>query len=226
MREFFWKYDSYIKAGFLLVVLLLAANLVFLNKKVLPEKQTVVPKTQVVEKILQPAPQPATAVCDEECQRIIAEEVARAVATISATASPSPPPAPVAQAQPQPKPSTPTTSYISLGSGGSTKKTDWVRLAGSEIQFDLSQYANSAKVYWEGNLKVFSANSRCYARLYDKSNLRMVDFSEQSTDKLDFEYLRSNQLTIWSGNNKYQLEAKSLNGIECSVDSPRLVIKY
>lgn len=214
MRELFWKYDVGVKEALILLVLLLSANLVFLNRTVL---------SQAGEKVLAPPPKPATSTCDEECRRIIAEEVARAVSAIPATPVASP--APVGQAQPKTS-STPVTSYISLGSGGSTKETDWVRLAGSEIQFDLAQYANDAKVYWEGNLKVFSGNSRCFARLFDKSNLRSVDFSEQSTDKLDFEYLRSQQLTIWSGNNKYQLEAKSLNGIECTVDSSRLVIKY
>lgn len=117
------------------------------------------------------------------------------------------------------------TSYLSLGTGSSTQKSDWTRVDGSEFTFDLEDYPGG-KVFWEGNLRSQYTNSRCYARLFDKTNSRAVDFSEQSTDNTDNQYLTSQELAIWFGKLKYQLEIKSLNNITCYLDSPRLVVKY
>lgn len=160
----------------------------------------------------------------EECgPTCVDEKISQAVASISA--------APKKSVAAAPKTTTilpspiKVTSYISLGAGGSTKNTDWTRIDGTEFTFDLSDYPGG-KVYWEGNLRAQYSNSRCYARLFDKTNGRSVDYSEQSTDKTENQYLTSSELTIWHGKLKYQLEIKSLNGITCYLDSPRSVVKY
>lgn len=158
------------------------------------------------------------------CAAFVDEKIASAIATVSAALKKS---STVKSAGPQPAAasSIKVTSYLSLGTGGSTQKSDWTRVDGSEFTFDLSEYSGG-KVYWEGNLRSQYTNSRCYARLFDKTNSRAVDFSEQSTDKTDNQYLTSQELMIWFGKLKYQLEIKSLNNVTCYLDSPRLIVKY
>jgi len=119
-----------------------------------------------------------------------------------------------------------TISYLPLGNGGTTTNQTWSAISGSNFSFDLSDYPTGTKIYWQGNIKSVYGNSRCYTRLYDKSNFRSVDYSEQSSSQIVFENLTSQPLSIWRGNNQYRLETKSLNGIECQLESPKLIIKY
>ncbi|MCJ7828031.1 hypothetical protein MUP65_02725, partial [Patescibacteria group bacterium] len=76
----------------------------------------------------------------------------------------------------------------------------------------------------ETNLRAQHTNSRCYARVWDESNQRAVDYSEQSTDQVAAVNLISLPLSIWQGKNNYYLELKSLNGVNCYLESPRLKI--
>lgn len=170
--------------------------------------------------------------CGPSCQSFVDEKIASAIATVSASikktnVSQKAPaaPSPSSSSGESSRTTIKVTSYLSLGTGGSTQKSDWTRVDGSEFTFDLSDY-QEGKVYWEGNLRSQYTNSRCYARLFDKTNSRAVDFSEQSTDSTDNQYLTSQELAIWFGKLKYQLEIKSLNNVTCYLDSPRLVVKY
>jgi len=214
MKEFFWKYDAEIKATLIVFNLVLATYLFILYRMALPviERQegrsVASPQTIVSDE------------CGEECQRIIDERVAQATATLSAFPSEPRQFVPAAPAA-----TVPITTFLPLG-GGSTIERDWTTVGGSEFVFDLKDYPSDAKVYWEGNLKVRHENNKCYARVFDKSNSRAVDFSEQSTSKTSFENLTSQLLTIWAGKNNYRLEFKSLVGSDCFLEAPRIIIKY
>lgn len=166
------------------------------------------------------------------CAALIDEKIASAIATVSASIKKTSVPqkatialSPSSSSGERSRTTIRVTSYLSLGIGGSTQKSDWTRVDGSEFTFDLADY-QEGKVYWEGNLRSQYTNSRCYTRLFDKTNSRAVDFSEQSTDNTDNQYLTSQELAIWFGKLKYQLEIKSLNNVTCYLDSPRLVVKY
>jgi len=148
--------------------------------------------------------------CSLVCQELIDQKISQALANLPQTSSSS----------------KTAISYLPLGSGSSTTNQNWEAISGSDFIFDLSDYPTGAKVYWQGNIKSLYGGSRCYARLYDKSNFRSVDYSEQSSAQIAFENLTSQPLSIWSGNNQYRLEIKSLNGIECQLESPKLIIKY
>jgi len=154
-------------------------------------------------------------ICGLDCQAKIAQEVSQAIATISGKE--------VVEKTVQPT-LIPQTLYLPLGSGSSTTATAWVDVAGSEFIFDLLDYGPQTEIYWQGNLKSEHANSRCYSRIYDLNNLRAVDFSEQTTDQTSFQTLTSLKLSIWQGKNNYRLQIKSLNGITCFLESPRLII--
>lgn len=203
------------------VFLVLAVNLLFLDFVLLATKKPVSSPPQEES----PPEAAQKDECGSSCQGFIEERVFQAIATISATLKEK---AGTKTAVSAPKPATSSikvTTYIPLGPGASTQKSEWTRVDGSEFTFDLSEYPEG-KVYWEGNLKAQYTNSRCYARLFDKTNSRAVDFSEQSTDQTSNQYLTSQELAIWFGKLKYQLEIKSLNNVTCYLDSPRLVVKY
>lgn len=150
--------------------------------------------------------------CPLACQELIDQKINLALASLSKTSNNS---------------TTKTSiNYLPLGSSGSTTSNTWTTIPGSGFSFNLKDYPKNARVYWAGNLKAQSGNSRCYARIYDTSNYRAVDFSEQSSSQIVFENLTSQPLTIWSGKNNYRLEIKSLNGIACFLESPKLIVKY
>jgi len=150
----------------------------------------------------------ATESCSLACEQLIDQKIAAALNNSSTTTS------------------SLQTTYIPLGAGGSTTETEWTTLEGSEFNFDISTYSSKAKVYWEGNIKSLSTNSRCYARLYDKTHYRGVDYSEHSTNQLTYQTLVSSSTSIWLGNNSYEIQLKSLNGVECYLSSPNLIVKY
>lgn len=201
--------------------LVLAVNLLFLDFVLLAAKKPASSPPQEE----QPSETVQKDDCGPSCQSFIEERISEAIATVSAAVKKE---ISTKVAIPSPKSATSSikvTTYIPLGPGASTQKSEWTRVDGSEFTFDLSEYPEG-RVYWEGNLKAQYTNSRCYARLFDKTNSRAVDFSEQSTDQTSNEYLTSGELMIWFGKLKYQLEIKSLNNITCYLDSPRLVVKY
>lgn len=220
MQEFFWKHDTSVKIVFFLAIVFLFAYLFFTNQKI---ESSV---ARLEEKLASSSSQPlgTTNKCSEDCQKLLDEKIAKAIATLSAQLSEARKVKP-SVAAPQPS-SIPTTTYLPLGSGGSTKVMTWIVLDGSEFIFDLKDYPEGTKVYWNGNLKADVLNSRCFARIYDKSNFRSVDFSEQSTSEKTSQNLTSQPLMIWAGRNTYRVEIKSLNGITCSLGSPRLIFKY
>ncbi len=192
------------KLLFVLIFLFLSENYLFLNysfQKRQHDQQRVLAAYSAAD----------AESCNLACQKLIDEKINKALTNLNKTSKTT---------------AAKTTAFIPLGSGGSSIERDWVVVEGSDFNFDLKDYSSAAKVYWQGNLKVRDLNSRCYARLYDKTHFRTVDFSEQSTNKTDFENLTSQALSIWTGSNAYRLEIKSLNGIPCYLESPKLLVKY
>ncbi|HUW21674.1 MAG TPA: hypothetical protein VMW41_03300 [Candidatus Bathyarchaeia archaeon] len=166
--------------------------------------------------------------CDLGCQVRISEEVAQAIATISGRNQPAElsvretaKEIPTSVAVPT---LTAKTNYLPLGSGSSTIIQDWTDVAGSDFVFNLADYGDQAYAFWQINIRAQHANSRCYARIYDVTNKRAVDFSERSTDQTSYSLQESARLMIWAGKNTYRLQSKSLNGISCYLEAPRLIV--
>ncbi|MFC1790026.1 hypothetical protein ACFLZP_00920 [Patescibacteria group bacterium] len=157
-------------------------------------------------------------VCPDACLETIDKAVATVAADLARKTTPS-------------LATLPTTTPVfyqtslSLGSGGTSSSMAWTDVGGSEFEFDLANYPSGVRVILQLSLKAAHLGGRCYARLYDRSHYRAVDYSFLDTDQNSFQFLTSNNLSIWQGNNSYRLQLKSLNGIECFLQSPRLVIK-
>lgn len=166
--------------------------------------------------------EPETQNCDADCQRLIKEEVSKAVATISAkpsaTAKPVVPIAAITTKQ---------TSYIPLSGPISTTSTDWVDAAGTESYIDLvNDYSKDAYITWEATLKVANANGNAFARLFDATHGIAVIGSEVSVSTAGYSTVPSGKLNLWSGNNLYKVQIKSLTGQEATFGSGRIKVVY
>src|SRR3989344_2924071 len=224
MQRFLNNLDKYLKYYFLAAIIFLAFGLwllyqrVDLISKVLTQKYSDFPQTvkELKEVQLQPIDE-----CGEACQKKIDEEVARAVATISASSQ-------AAKLPSSPATLKGETTYIPLSGSFSTTSTDWYDLQGVEAYIDLEkEYGKNASVSWEGSLKVAHGNGQAFARLFDTTHGIAVSGSEISTtNNADSKLVTSGNLNLWAGRNLYRVQIKSLNSFEVTFGEGRIKIAY
>ena len=224
MKRFLDSLDKYLKYYFLITIIFLAFGLwllyqrVDLISKVLQQKYDNFPQTitQLKEVQLQPVDE-----CGDECRKTIDEEVARAVATISASTKVTNLPSNQTSLKGQ-------TSYISLSGPFTTTATDWINLNGVEAYIDLEkEYGKGATVSWESSLKVAHGNGQAFARLFDVTHGIAVSGSEISTtNNADSKLVTSGNLNLWAGRNLYRVQIKSLNSFEVTFGEGRVKIGY
>lgn len=166
--------------------------------------------------------------CAEACQEAISQKIREELAkeTLSAgqssvspffLPSPCPTQANVFQAK---------VLYMPLLSEGTTVSTAWTDIDPSVFYFDLSHYPDVKEVKFETHLMALHGSAKVYARLYDVSNKRGVDFSELETQSSSFARLESGGLAIWRGNNQYTIQLRSANGTEARLRDSRLKIIF
>lgn len=224
MRKFLENLDKYLKFYFLTAIIFLAFGLwllyqrVDLISKVLTQKYSDFPQTvsELKEVQLQPIDE-----CGEECRKIIDDEIARAIATISATSQ-------TARQLPSQTALKGETTYIPLSGSFATTSTDWYDLKGVEAYIDKeAEYGKSATVSWESSLKVAHGNGQAFARLYDSTHGIAVSGSEISTtNNADSKLVTSGNLNLWAGRNLYRVQIKSLNSFEITFGGGRIKIAY
>lgn len=224
MKRFLENLDKYLKYYFLVSIISLAFGLwllyqrVDLISKVLQQKYSDFPQTV---KELTEVKVESVDVCNDECKKTIDEEVARAIATISAISQTARPPVSQTALKGQ-------TTYISLSGPFTTTATDWVDLKGVEAYIDLEkEYGKGSSVAWEGSLKVANGNGQAYARLFDVTHGIAVSGSEISTtNNADSKLVTSGNLNLWAGRNLYRVQVKSLNSFEVTFGGGRIKISY
>lgn len=224
MRRFLENLDKYLKFYFLTAIIFLAFGLwllyqrVDLISKVLTQRYSDFPQTvkELKEVRLQPIDE-----CGENCQKTIDEEVARAIATISASNKVTNLPSNQSSLKGE-------TTYIPLSGSFTTTSTDWYDLKGVEAYIDKdAEYGKGATVSWEGSLKVAHGNGQAFARLYDATHGIGVSGSEISTtNNVDSKLVTSGNLNLWAGRNLYRVQIKSLNSFEVTYDGGRVKIAY
>lgn len=130
-----------------------------------------------------------------------------------------------------PKSAVPTTvsqpkiAYVPLVSSGSVFSITWADITPSEFYFDLNDYPNVKEVRFEAFLQ--SSNSDLvFARLYDQTNKRGVDFSELQSSSATFTRVQSAAIKIWRGNNKYTVQLRSVNGTGVQLQEAKLIIIF
>ena len=162
--------------------------------------------------------------CDEACQKEIADQVSRAVATLSASQKNSTTKTvalPVSTTKPQ-------DSYIQISGSGSTQNTTWTDVVGSDFSFDVtSDFGSGANFAWEGFLKIADANGTAFARIYDVTHGIGVNGSEISiTNKGDYTRANSTNMGFWAGRNTYRVQIKSLNTLNVDYMGGKIRVSY
>jgi hypothetical protein len=209
--------------GALIVINLLVLDFIWINQRKegpTPESLAVITPTTAI-----PSPTPTLLTteitppegCSKECSSYIDQKISEAISGLPTAA----PQKTIVPAQPTPSSKV---SYITIGGSSSTNSTSWQDIPGTDFYFDLSDYPTATGVRWEISLRSFLAGNLVYARLYDVTNSRAVDFSELSSDSGISELKRSVEIAIWRGNNLYRVQGKSSTGTPAYLDSPRLRI--
>lgn len=160
--------------------------------------------------------------CDADCQKEISDQVARAIATLSGT------PKSTVVNKVVGSTSKPQDAYIQISGSGSTQKTEWTDILGSDFSFDINKdFDKGAKFAWEGFLRVTDANGTAFARIFDVTHGIGVDGSEISVAKQS-EYTRANStnLNFWAGRNVYRVQIKSLNTINVDYMGGKIRVSY
>lgn len=165
--------------------------------------------------------------CGSICQKTIAEKIQEELEKVSPTAGQS-------SISLLPKPTAckmPTSSqqkvlYIPLATNGETMATSWTDILPSEFYFDLTNYPGAKEVRFEAYLLALHGSALVYARLYDATNKRGVDYSDLSTQNDAFTRLESSAIRIWQGNSKYTVQLRSANGTEVQLKEAKLKILY
>lgn len=121
-----------------------------------------------------------------------------------------------------------STTYIPMGSTGSTVSTDWVTLPDAVAVVDVkTDYGTNAYVQFEAFLRVDYGSGTGFVRLWDDTNKIAVVGSEMSvSDEIDPTYLLSNKLEFWSGRNTYKVQIRSLNGAGVHYSSGKIKVSY
>lgn len=122
---------------------------------------------------------------------------------------------------------TKTTTYIPFSGPFSTTNTDWTNVSGAEAYVDLkNNYNVNAYVTFEASIRA-NGGGEVHARLFDTTHGIAVDGSEVSTTVSGASTLvSSGKLNLWSGNNLYAVQIKSLNSFNVTFDSARIKLVY
>jgi len=160
--------------------------------------------------------------CDASCQKEIADQVARAMATLSAS-----PKVTVVNTVPV-STSKPQDAYIQISGSGSTKNTGWTDVIGTDFSFDVTRdFDKGAKFAWEGFLRVSNANGTAFARIFDVTHGIGVDGSDiYVTNKGDFTRANSINMNFWAGRNVYRVQIKSLNTLNVDYMGGKIRVSY
>jgi len=168
-----------------------------------------------------PLTSPAPGACTSDCSDLIDQKISQAIATISGKET-------IKETKVVEKTTTGTSQpqviYIPLGGGGSTTSKEWADVGNAEVYFEIGDYPNVDRIYFEGFINVKHGNGRAFARLYDVTHGIGVQGSDIYTDSESFTLVESGSLSFWQGKNLYRIQIKSLNGYEASIDSGRIKI--
>ncbi len=161
--------------------------------------------------------------CGPICQRVIEQQVALAIGSLTPAVSRTPTPASSGGG------ATVTVSkagtyYIPLSGTGSTKNLDWTNIVTTETVIDWSEYGEARTVTWDAYAKIYQGNGKVSLRLYDKTNGIAVPNSELETGSETSVHLVSGQLAMWSGQNTYVVQVKSNTGYEAFFESGRIKV--
>jgi len=167
--------------------------------------------------------------CGVGCKRIIEDKVATEVAKLAGEWEKKlvvPTPKVITQRTTTTTISEPKIVVIPIASSGETNLVNWTEVKPSGFYFDLANYPGAKEVRFEAYLLADQGGAKVYARLYDATNNRGVDYSDIQTNSGSYTRIQSSKISIWRGNNKYIVQLKSENGTVAKIKDAKLVVSY
>ncbi len=195
------------------LLILVVANLIFLDMKFFQKLDSVKPQPPAPEEpIIEETASPAAEidVCPAACLEKIDE-------IIQATAPPSVQKQPVVAAQGVKE------FFVSFGSGSTTAR-EWLEMIGLETYIDSSQYGSIKEVVFEASLNIPNGNQRGYARLFNVTDGHMVWNSEVSLEGGTPGLVISSPLTLSPGKKLYRVQMKTTVGDVAILTQSRIKI--
>ncbi len=98
--------------------------------------------------------------------------------------------------------------FIPLGSG-TNQTSDWTDIPGVQAIVDFGQYQNIKEIHLEASIYVPTANETVSVRLYNQSDNHPVWYSEMTTDGSASDYLTSPAIIYDTGSKLYQVQMKT-----------------
>lgn len=185
-----------------------------------PEKNLVTNETVPFEET-----KVATDSCGLLCQETIVQKIGEELSRLPSPAGQSSVSPALPTKTPTPANGKPKVVYIPLAADGSISSATWTDIVPSEFYFDQTNYPGVKEVRFEVNLLSLN-NDLAFVRLYDATNKRAVDFSDLQTTSSTFTRVESSPLVIWQGNNKYNLQLRSVNGTQAQLKDAKLKVLY
>ncbi|OGG16569.1 hypothetical protein A3D77_06170 [Candidatus Gottesmanbacteria bacterium RIFCSPHIGHO2_02_FULL_39_11] len=190
------KDEKFTRLGFLvfgIVILLLIADIIYLNSIIISTHAPVSTPSIPSAKYLIETPTPVLPTVEE--------------INISVT------PLPTAKVELQILPTSAQNTkvleyFISLGAG-SSQAGDWEDIRGTEVSVDFSKYPGIKEVHFEASVAIPTANQWVSVRLFNKTDKHPVWQSEVTTNPNTYAYLTSPPIIYDLGEKVYQVQMKT-----------------
>lgn len=166
----------------------------------------------------------ATGSCELTCQDLIEEKIKEGLAKLPSPAGQSSVPTAVSSRAVSPDTKTKVV-YVPLTNEGGVSSSDWTDVVPSEFYFNLADYPGVKEVRFEAFLSSVN-DDQGYARIYDATNKRGVDFSDLLFSKSAYTRIESSRMVIWNGNNKYTVQLRSANGTKVQIKDAKLKVLF
>lgn len=192
--------------GFLITILILGLNIIFLDIWIVTTSQSLRDASQAASSQETQSQTQTTLKDENSCPLNCLTQIEKLTAESKVTT----------QSQSTQTPSQTTSSnpsitdtYISFGSG-SSNASDWTNVPGVQANINTSGFGNIQNVYFEASIQNPNAPQNVNVRLYNLTTNQPVWFSDMTMQSsLTSQLLTSNPITLTSGNNLYQVQMKT-----------------
>jgi len=203
------KLDFWIHVGFSVAIVALVAGFLFVLNE--------------VKKVKDNPPESSTVYITQQAPVTYTPSPAFLTSTFTPTPSIAPTPKIIVQTQVSQQK---VTSYVPFSNSFTTTNTDWTDAPGNQAYIDLkNNYSINAYVTFEASIRTISGGE-VRVRLLDSTHGTAVDGSEISTTSTTSTLVSSGRLNLWSGNNLYKVQVKSLDSSNVAFDSGKIKIVY
>lgn len=211
--------NKYLKIAIIVLFILVAANLIYLDVNLFSNKDSLTIKTieketkTIVEKQLkEETNEKKDNTCSDSCILKIQEATSSGKKEVTSPASSF-----------QSQTSVTKEYFIPLGSGSLASK-DWTDVSGVQVVIDSLRYGNIKSVVFEPSVHIPTGNETAYIRLYNVTDKHPVWFSEVSIDGGTPQLLFSQPITLDSGVKTYQVQMKTSLNYPAVIDQARIHI--